>query len=238
MEKRSNFSPFQQYFRYISNVKSPITYKFVKCGCSNYSFLNSENLICRVTDISKCFRGPLGTRDNESRLYMYTSYISRREKMTLERFHDQFPQKLFNRAGVRTCKPWIGSQPRYRLRYGTRIIIAVLLNISFLFIHLFLLNFICILVSKPQICYLLTCAPNEGSNQPAHLHSLIRVFIVRMEKLCTLVYPKCAQRRFWPDCANRAGWSEYSLGVPVERYAISDNCGLFLSTHSKTRKKF
>ena len=66
---RSNFSSFPQYFRYISNVKSPITYKFVKCGCSNYIFLNSENLICRGTDISKCFRGSLEIRDNESRLY-------------------------------------------------------------------------------------------------------------------------------------------------------------------------
>ena len=56
---RSNFSSFPQYFQYISNVKRPITYTFVKCGCSNYFFLNSENLICRGTDISKCFRGPL-----------------------------------------------------------------------------------------------------------------------------------------------------------------------------------
>ena len=68
---RSNFSSFPQYFRYISNVKSPITYIFVKCGCSNYFFLSSENLICRGTDISKCFRESLGIRDNESRLYIY-----------------------------------------------------------------------------------------------------------------------------------------------------------------------
>ena len=33
---RSNFSSFPQYFRYISKFKSPITYQFVKCGCSNY----------------------------------------------------------------------------------------------------------------------------------------------------------------------------------------------------------
>ena len=71
MEKRRNCSSFPQYFRYISNVKSPITYIFVKCGCSNYFFLNSENLICRGTDISKCFRESLGIRDNESRLYQY-----------------------------------------------------------------------------------------------------------------------------------------------------------------------
>ena len=43
---RSNFS-FPQYFQYISNFKSPITHihVFVKCGCSNYFFLKSENLI-------------------------------------------------------------------------------------------------------------------------------------------------------------------------------------------------
>ena len=57
---RSNFSSFPQYFRYISNVKSPITYKFVKCGCSNYFFLNSENLICRGTDVSKSYRESFG----------------------------------------------------------------------------------------------------------------------------------------------------------------------------------
>ena len=32
-------------------------------------FLNSENLICQSTDISKYFRESLGIRDNESRLY-------------------------------------------------------------------------------------------------------------------------------------------------------------------------
>ena len=70
---RSNFSSFPQYFQYISNVKSPITYKFVKCGGSNYFFLNSENLICRGTDILKCFRESLGLQDNESRLYILCS---------------------------------------------------------------------------------------------------------------------------------------------------------------------
>ena len=34
-------------------------------------FLTSATLICRGTDISKCFRESLGIRDNESRLYMY-----------------------------------------------------------------------------------------------------------------------------------------------------------------------
>ena len=67
---RSNFSSFPQYFQYITNFKSPITYILVKCGCWNYFFLNSANLICRGTDISKYFRESLGIRDNEIRLYI------------------------------------------------------------------------------------------------------------------------------------------------------------------------
>ena len=72
----SNFSPFPQYFQYISNFRSPITYIFVKCDCSNYFFLNSANLICRDTDISKYFRESLGFRDNESRLYFVTTLFA------------------------------------------------------------------------------------------------------------------------------------------------------------------
>ena len=68
--QRSNFSSFPQYFQNISNFKSPITYIFVKCGCSKYFSLNSANLICRGTDVSKYFRESLGIRDNESRLYI------------------------------------------------------------------------------------------------------------------------------------------------------------------------
>ena len=33
-------------------------------------FLNSAHLICRSTDVSKCFNGSLRLRDNESRLYL------------------------------------------------------------------------------------------------------------------------------------------------------------------------
>ena len=65
---RSNFFSFPQYFQYICNFKSPITHIFFKCGCSNYVFLNSANLLCRGTDISKYFRESLEIRDNESRL--------------------------------------------------------------------------------------------------------------------------------------------------------------------------
>ena len=44
--------------------------------------------------------------------------------------------------------------------------------------------------------------PSYMCNKPAHLGSLIRVFHVRMQKFCILGCPKCAQGRFWSDCAN------------------------------------
>ena len=68
---RSNFSSFPQYFQYISNFRSRITYTFVKGGRSIYVLLNSANLTCQGTDIAKYFRDSLRIRDNESRLYWY-----------------------------------------------------------------------------------------------------------------------------------------------------------------------
>ena len=47
----------------------------MKFGCAICVFLNSEKLICRSTDISKCFRGSLQLRDNESRLYVSVEVI-------------------------------------------------------------------------------------------------------------------------------------------------------------------
>ena len=50
--KRGEIDPqFLQYFQYISKLKSPVTYKFAKCGCWNYVFLTFANLICRATDM-------------------------------------------------------------------------------------------------------------------------------------------------------------------------------------------
>ena len=64
------FLPFPTIFStYISNLRSQITCSFVKFSCSFGIFLNSVDLICRSTDISKCFRGSLRLRDNENRLY-------------------------------------------------------------------------------------------------------------------------------------------------------------------------
>ena len=49
----------------------------MKFGCSTGIFLSSANLICRSMDISKCFRGSLRLRENESGLYD----VSRRVKL-------------------------------------------------------------------------------------------------------------------------------------------------------------
>ena len=43
----------------------------------------------------------------------------------------------------------------------------------------------------------MTCASSEYSDQPAHLHSLIRAFVVRVKKQWVLSYPLSAQRRLW-----------------------------------------
>ena len=59
----SNFPSFSQHFQYISNFKNPITYTFVKCGCSIYFFLISANLICRGMDILEYFKESLWIRD-------------------------------------------------------------------------------------------------------------------------------------------------------------------------------
>ena len=66
---QEQFIPFFTIFStYISNERSQITCSFAKFGSSIGIFLSSPNLICRSTDISKCFRGSLRLRDHESRL--------------------------------------------------------------------------------------------------------------------------------------------------------------------------
>ena len=53
------------------------------------------------------------------------------------------------------------------------------------------------------------CAPSEGSDQPRHPPSLIRVFAVHMKKDWVLSYPLSAQRRL----GGCPGWSESLLGA-------------------------
>ena len=63
---------FTLFYIYISNFRSQITYSFVKCVVQFIVFLTVSTLICRGTDISKCFSESLGIRDNESRLYLFS----------------------------------------------------------------------------------------------------------------------------------------------------------------------
>ena len=76
MWKRGKIAPKEQFLLfstlfhiYISNFRSQITYPFVVVQF--IVFLTLSTLICRGTDISKCFSESLGIRDNESRLYLY-----------------------------------------------------------------------------------------------------------------------------------------------------------------------
>ena len=56
--------------------------------------------------------------------------------------------------------------------------------------------------AQHQKTYLRTWAPIEDTNQPAHPCCLIRIFVVSMEKLGILGYPKYALWRFWSDRVN------------------------------------
>ena len=61
--KRGEIAPQEQFLLFLQyfniSLRSLVIYSFVKCGCSIYYFLNSANLICRCTDISKYFRESL-----------------------------------------------------------------------------------------------------------------------------------------------------------------------------------
>ena len=68
---RSNFSSIQQYISNISlTPRVQLHINLLNVLNRIIIFLNSANLICRSTDISKYFRESLGIRDNESRLYL------------------------------------------------------------------------------------------------------------------------------------------------------------------------
>ena len=67
---RSNFSSFPHYFIYIfltSGVKLHI--HLLNVVVQFIVFLTLSTLICRSTDISKCFSESLGIRDNGSQLF-------------------------------------------------------------------------------------------------------------------------------------------------------------------------
>ena len=69
-----------------------MTCSFAKFGCSIGIFLNSANLICRSTDISKYFRGSLRLRDNESQTMFSVREIT------------QSPSEIVNKTSVIVCE--------------------------------------------------------------------------------------------------------------------------------------
>ena len=76
MWKRGEIAPKEQFLLFstllyisISNFRSQITHSFVKCVVQFIDFLTLSTLMCRGTDISKCYSESVGIRDNESRLY-------------------------------------------------------------------------------------------------------------------------------------------------------------------------
>ena len=78
---------------YISDYRSQITCSFVKFSCSIGIFLNFAPPICRSTDISKCFRGSLRFRDNESQLYFKIQNFVRHE---MKPRHDSGSSSIFS----------------------------------------------------------------------------------------------------------------------------------------------
>ena len=86
MWKRSNFSFFPHYFIYLfltSRVKLHID--LLNVDVQFIVFLTLSTLICRGTDISKCFSESLGFRDNESRLYIEKETYSRASTVMMKR---------------------------------------------------------------------------------------------------------------------------------------------------------
>ena len=69
---RSNFSSFHNIFNISLTSRVQLhTIYLLNVAVRLIVFLTSATLICRGTDISKCFRVSLGIRDNENRLYCH-----------------------------------------------------------------------------------------------------------------------------------------------------------------------
>ena len=67
-----NFSSFPHYFIYIFLTSVVNLHIYLLNVVVHFIvFLTLSTLICRGTDISKCFSESLGIRDNKSRLYIY-----------------------------------------------------------------------------------------------------------------------------------------------------------------------
>ena len=82
MWKRGEIAPQEQFllfstllYIYISSFRSHLHIHLLNVVAQFIVFLALSTLICRGTDISKCFSKSLGIRDKESRLYITPVYI-------------------------------------------------------------------------------------------------------------------------------------------------------------------
>ena len=72
---RSNFSSFPQYFQYISNFRSQITYTFVKYGCSIHFFPKvCKSDMWRYGYLEVFQRVPWNSRERESTVYFFVCH--------------------------------------------------------------------------------------------------------------------------------------------------------------------
>ena len=143
MEKlllRSNFPHYFIYIFLISGVKLHI--HLLNMVVQFIVFLTLSTLVCRSTDISKCFSESLGIRDNGSRLYI-ENFTTKNRKFS-HKNSDIFPisaQSIDD--GYSLAPPRRGSSNEYlQSMFGEEDLILVF------FVHLFdlrLLGFVCFL---------------------------------------------------------------------------------------------
>ena len=79
-------------------------------------FLTSANLICRDNDISKYFRQSLRIRDNESRLYIWTLYITQIAMALKISMAIRSLNLAETRIALEQCK-WIGVQTQSKTNH-------------------------------------------------------------------------------------------------------------------------
>ena len=85
----------------------------------------------------------------------------------------------------------------------------------------------------------------DGSDQPPHSRSLIRIFIDRILKNQSSKISSCGQRRLWSDCADALAdlslcWAHMSVGTctfsHIETYHIRPNYRTY--SYKRTVKQF
>ena len=113
---RSKFSSFPRYFIYIfltSGVKLHI--HLLNVVVQFIILLTLSTLICRGTDISKCFSESLGIRDIEVRLYYYEPWYSNLWHRDAERFN----RLSTDQHSVFVCRSGAVLSGSLRGRWGT-----------------------------------------------------------------------------------------------------------------------